>query len=213
MKKERNGAEQQEALPHRTLRIENPSEYKGQLHKQQDPQFKSQDNVHVVNGVIEKADCTFLEKGVRAEELKLPLHHVTEKSKGRPLVIGNAPISVNEVRDLVKKHKIQTVFSLQTDSEIQQRDIPQQQIEKEFRTLGVKYQRHQISDDVENNYVKELFEASTKLNDLIDKQHQRVYLHCTSGRSRAPTLALAHQCLHAIDDSWDNVKFMENKYV
>ena len=40
LKKEKFGGEQQEAQPHRLLRINNPCEYAGQLHKQQDPLFK-----------------------------------------------------------------------------------------------------------------------------------------------------------------------------
>ena len=46
-----------------------------------------------------------------------------------------------------------------------------------------------------------LFDASKYL-DRIQKEHKKVYVHCTSGMTRAPTLAIVYLCLYCKISCW-----------
>jgi len=88
-------------------------------------------------------------------------------------------------------------LSLQTDEEIAQRGINERSLVEEFKKNGIKtYYRYGISDDDENIYCEDLFEAQQILYDLIENRNERVYLHCTSGLTRSPSLACVYACLN-----------------
>jgi protein-tyrosine phosphatase len=62
-----------------------------------------------------------------------------------------------------------------------------------------------ISDVKEDEYMEQLFEASQHLFELIDKQGHHVFLHCSSGVSRGPTLALVYLSLFLKHKDWNNL--------
>lgn len=53
-----------------------------------------------------------------------------------------------------------------------------------------------VIDEAEEAYVSQLFQATKQLHDLVDVQGHKVFLHDTTGVSRAPTLFLAYQALY-----------------
>ena len=63
-----------------------------------------------------------------------------------------------------------------------------------------------IADVKEEEYMEQLFEASLHLHDLIDKQGFHVYLHCSAGVSRGPTLAMVYLALFMKHKYWNNLK-------
>jgi len=55
---------------------------------------------------------------------------------------------------------------------------------------------HIVEDQVTETYADHLFQGAKHLYDLIDVKGHRVFLHCCTGVSRAPTLWLCYQALY-----------------
>ena len=62
-----------------------------------------------------------------------------------------------------------------------------------------------IPDHDEEEYMDKLFIAAQHINDLINEQGHTVYLHDTSGLTRAPTLALIYLCLFVKIRTYENL--------
>lgn len=63
--------------------------------------------------------------------------------------------------------------------------------------------RSPVSDDNLDEYCKDLSVACRKLSELIRNKH-RVYLFCTAGQSRSPTLSIIYMCLCLISKNWSD---------
>jgi len=59
-----------------------------------------------------------------------------------------------------------------------------------------------VSDINENEYCSDAFDAAVKLNDLVNVQGNNVFLHCTSGISRASTVFLCYLALFPRYENW-----------
>ena len=65
-----------------------------------------------------------------------------------------------------------------------------------YKSKGIQYVRSPVNDLYnDNSYSTDLFEATKLLNDLVDNQKLRVFVHCNQGFTRTPTLALVYICL------------------
>ena len=62
-----------------------------------------------------------------------------------------------------------------------------------------------VSDVDENEYIRSAYEAALKLEDLINKQDQHVFLHDYTGISRAPTILMVYFALMCRHPSWENL--------
>jgi protein-tyrosine phosphatase len=73
-----------------------------------------------------------------------------------------------------------------------------------------------VSDNLESEYCDDLFRAALKLYELRDIQGKQVFLNCTAGVSRAPTLILVYMALFIRHESWRNIVelygWLEEKY-
>lgn len=49
-----------------------------------------------------------------------------------------------------------------------------------------------------------LFNAAQHLNNLVNNQNLNVFIHCSSGVSRAPAVAITYLCLFKKVKCWDN---------
>jgi len=66
-----------------------------------------------------------------------------------------------------------------------------------------------VSDIDEDQYCNDLFRAAMQLHDLRDIKQQKVYLNCTAGVSRGPTLFIVYLALFIKHKQWESV---ENLY-
>jgi hypothetical protein len=62
-----------------------------------------------------------------------------------------------------------------------------------------------ISDVKEEEYMEQLFEASKHLFDLIDRKQEQVFMHCSAGASRGPTLAMVYLAIFLKHKYWNNI--------
>ena len=109
------------------------------------------------------------------------------------------------------------VLDIQTnfDHRVRQIDINQQN--RFLQERGIKVYKHfEVSDVSETEYCQSLFEASKILNDLINDQGHKVFLNCTAGVSRSPTLAIVYVALFIKHEQWDDIEqvyeLVENEY-
>lgn len=94
-------------------------------------------------------------------------------------------------------------MSIQSDYELAQRGINEDQVVNWYRRNGIQtYLRIPVSDDDEGRYSKDMFEAQKVLADWIINKNHRVYLHDTTGVSRCATLADVYLCLNMKSQNW-----------
>jgi hypothetical protein len=109
--KKKAGVEVVERHPERYLVMKDPSKYKGELGKPEifsTRHWKQRDEVNVVNGIVEKADGTFLHQACqysKIEDVNLNLN----------LIVGSYPALESEIEKIVKQTRASVIMSLLTD--------------------------------------------------------------------------------------------------
>ncbi len=114
------------------------------------------------------------------------------------LVIGSCPITAGDVGQL-KAEGITAVLNLQTDEDLQQREIDWPAMEDAYRHAGIEIRRFPIADFSPQDMRRKLRAGVAVLDGLIRAGHV-VYVHCNAGINRSPTVALAY--LHWVE-KWD----------
>lgn len=188
-----------ERQPERCIYLRDPKTYKGEISNVEHSatcHWKIQDDVNIINGVVEKADGTFLEGFF--------FNQLYEGGAFQDIVLGPYPLYEVDVDRLVSKGKINAVLNLQTDTEMRQRGLDENQLKMWYQTKGIKdYIRFSVVDNNNKAYADRLFEASKALDHLIQKK-RTVYVHCTSGQSRCTTLSAFYLCLFLKAKNWQN---------
>ena len=92
-----------------------------------------------------------------------------------------------------------------TDEEVSYRSIKLEQISQFCRSKQIKYLRIPLKDFFEDEYCFDLFVASKELKRVISPNNA-VYLHCSSGVTRAPTLAIIFLCLFKLIEPWRHLE-------
>jgi protein-tyrosine phosphatase len=57
----------------------------------------------------------------------------------------------------------------------------------------------------EKEYCDQLFQAASVLDQLISQGKHKVYVHCCSGVTRGPTLAVVYLCLFLKVQQWQSI--------
>jgi protein-tyrosine phosphatase len=114
------------------------------------------------------------------------------------LLIGSCPMTEGDIIQL-KAEGITAVLNLQTDVDIQQRDIDWPAMEDAYRRHGIVVRRFPIEDFSPSDMRRKLHPCVRILESLIRAGHV-VYLHCNAGINRSPTVAVAF--LHWVE-KWD----------
>lgn len=106
------------------------------------------------------------------------------------LLIGSAPQTQNDVAQLVTLG-VTAVLNLQTDDELP--GGPTTRARQWYKALDVELHRVEIEDFSPQAIIARLDEAVAALDDLLRNGHT-VYLHCTAGVNRSPSIAVAYLC-------------------
>lgn len=199
-KKKRAGAYLiKERTPMRRFLIENPNTYQGELANPKlssTPHYKLSDSVKIVNGVVEKADGTFL--------YDFFYNEIIEDSKKHNILVGPCPQTNADVKKMVLEGKVTAVLSLQTEAEQEQRAINNRQLKTWYRDQGIKsFINFPVEDNNLEDYSEDNFQACKALDQLL-QQNQRVYIHCTAGMSRAQTITITYLALFQKSRFWFN---------
>ncbi|MGQ9505413.1 MAG: dual specificity protein phosphatase family protein [Thermogutta sp.] len=106
------------------------------------------------------------------------------------LYVGSCPTTQTDVAKL-KELGITAVLNLQTDEDISWRGIERENLIFAYRACRIEEVRHPIRDFDYEDLRRQLPAAVSRLNTLLNQGH-RVYVHCTAGMNRSPTVVIAY---------------------
>lgn len=110
------------------------------------------------------------------------------------LFVGPVPSSVEDAQHL-RTLGVDRLLSLQTDADLASRGLRWPVVWQVLMAQGIRAERHPIVDFDARDFTRELSGAVTALEDLLTADDParppRVYLHCTAGINRSPSVALA----------------------
>ncbi len=107
------------------------------------------------------------------------------------LYVGIYPACCDDVIRLREDTAINTVLNVQTDEDIRCQEIDWPAIVACYQQHGIELHRVPIRDFDPVDLCEKLPECVYTLNDLLGSG-QRVYLHCTAGVGRSPSIAVAY---------------------
>lgn len=115
-------------------------------------------------------------------------------SQIRPyLYIGSAPRSGEDAGRLKQNWGITAVLSLQTDGDLSVDGLRWEQVQGWYAAAGMAAERVPIEDFSPRTLAERMDEAVEALRRLVSTG-AIVYLHCTAGINRSPTIAIAYLC-------------------
>ena len=124
------------------------------------------------------------------------------------LFVGTCPTGMLDVRRLGQAG-ISAVVNLQSDRDFDYLGIHWPELEHLYVAMDIAVFRVPMIDFDENDIGRLLPQAVSTLNTAIEQGH-RVYLHCTAGRERSPTTAVAWLHWHGGFDFDDALATMQN---
>ena len=112
------------------------------------------------------------------------------------LLVGAFLESAHEVEVLQRREGVTAVLNLQTEEDFEEVRFFDEHPEVLYADTGVKVCRVPVRDFDDSHLQQRLPDCVAALRGLIDRGHT-VYLHCTAGVNRSPTVAIAylHWCL------------------
>ena len=112
------------------------------------------------------------------------------------IVIGPYPLYQVDI-DEIARTGAKAVINLQTPGEIAERQADTKLLDAAYRNRGINTFHHiPIDDSTEESFQQGVMETAQRLNHLINEKKMKVYLHCTSSVTRAPTAAIVYLCLY-----------------
>mmetsp|Transcript_5298 Transcript_5298/g.8928 ORF Transcript_5298/g.8928 Transcript_5298/m.8928 type:complete len:295 (+) Transcript_5298:843-1727(+) len=182
-----------EREPLRTFVIQDPSKYRGQLGAQKSTFWHNTDRVFVVNGNCTKADGNFVGA--------FYFRRLGESG----ITVGSFPQNEMEIHQM-RDAGVTAVLDIQTGTDYRQRGYVMERMLRFYKSVGINLVLNfPVSDVREEEYIDQLFQACMHLHDMIDVKGHHVYLHCSTGVSRAPTLALVYLALFLKHKHWNNL--------
>ena len=111
------------------------------------------------------------------------------------LFMGSYPLFEMDIQKL-KNAGVNAVFDIKDQYDNAQRGIDTGKMMQFYRNNGINVVACvPVTDEDPEDYADDLFEAAKVLHDLIDVKGHKVFLHDTTGVSRAPTLYLVYLSL------------------
>jgi protein-tyrosine phosphatase len=111
------------------------------------------------------------------------------------LFVGSRPRTVEDIEQLKQDAGITAVLNLQTDEDMYWYDIDWEALEAHYRQSEIEVTRFPIKDFEPEELREKLPGCVRTLEKLLLVGHT-VYLHCTAGVNRSPSVAIAyiHRC-------------------
>lgn len=107
------------------------------------------------------------------------------------LWIGRALHAPEETERLKSELGVTAVVSLETDRDLEAVGLTWSKIRERYRALGIEAERVEIEGDWPAAVIEVMRHAMVLVRHLIQRGHT-VYVHCTAGVNRSPTVALMY---------------------
>jgi len=111
------------------------------------------------------------------------------------LLIGSRPGAAADIQVLRDSLGVTAVLSLQSDADLARQDTRWDEQAARYGRAGILAERLPIVDFDARDLRQHLARAAAALDRMVRMPH-RVYLHCTLGLNRAPTVAIAWLAWH-----------------
>ncbi|MBM4372369.1 MAG: dual specificity protein phosphatase family protein [Deltaproteobacteria bacterium] len=105
------------------------------------------------------------------------------------LIVGSRPEDLNDVEQL-RRLGITGVLSLQSDGDLNRTGLSWAALWRLQVERGMEVHRYSITDFNPQDLIEKLEGAVDQLEELAGR-HERVYVHCTAGVNRSPTVSIA----------------------
>lgn len=115
------------------------------------------------------------------------------------IVIGSYPESTADIDRLKQDFGVTAVLNVQSDEDDDYLNIPWPVLESHYRLSGIEVRRVPVTDFDQADLRMHLPECVGTLRELIE-DGRIVYVHCTAGMGRSPTVVIAY--LHWVEN-WD----------
>ena len=117
------------------------------------------------------------------------------------IFIGPYP-QLEEDTEAMKEAGITGVFNVQTQIDIDHRGVNWPLMCQYYKARGITPVHFPIHDFNEQHLTERLMDAAITLNDMVNKQGLKVYVHCTAGMGRAPASAICYFILYKKVSMW-----------
>ena len=112
------------------------------------------------------------------------------------IVIGPYPLYPTDI-DLIARTGAKAVLNVEMPNEIIEREADTKLLDNEYRKRGINTFHHiPIDDTTEQSFMQGIMESANRLNHLINEKKMKVYIHCKSSVTRAPSAVIAYLCLY-----------------
>ncbi|MBX2870320.1 MAG: dual specificity protein phosphatase family protein [Acidiferrobacterales bacterium] len=105
------------------------------------------------------------------------------------LLVGTCPKCTADIEQL-KEHDVHHVVCLQSDSDFRNLGIHWPELVQSYQRNEIQVSRIAMTDFDEDNIASHLSRAAAVVSKALDGGG-KVYVHCTAGRERSPTVAAA----------------------
>jgi protein-tyrosine phosphatase len=106
------------------------------------------------------------------------------------LYIGSCPATAEDI-EVLYQNGITAVLNLQTDEDEVYEKLDWPRLDASYRSHGIDFRRVPVRDFDPEDLAAKLPRCVSTLRELLDAGNT-VYMHCTAGTGRAPTLAIAY---------------------
>lgn len=107
------------------------------------------------------------------------------------LFVGSQPRGIEDIERLRQESRVTAVLNLQTDEDMRSLPLGWEPLAAHYRTSGIELVRIPVTDGDPVELAAKLPACVRALDRLLSAGHS-VYLHCTAGVGRSPTVAVAY---------------------
>jgi protein-tyrosine phosphatase len=107
------------------------------------------------------------------------------------VLVGPCPQSPQDIGRLKRDYGVSAVLNLQTDDDMDYWGFDWSELEHRYRKLGIEVRRSPIRDFDPDDLRRKLPQCVKALDALLQQGH-KVYVHCSMGINRSPSVVIAY---------------------